>query len=165
MASLASLAMRSDCLLVLSRGVPRPRRRGGPGADPGGGQAARDAHLRRQPGRAWLLEPSPSDGQWTGLDVDFCRALAAAIFNDASKVQFEALSATDRFEALQSKKIDVLSRNSTWTLSRETELGLAFAGVNFYDGQGLMVRRARNVRPRSISTAARSASRPERRPS
>ena len=65
--------------------------------------------------------------------------------NDASKVQFEALSATDRFEALKSKKIDVLSRNSTWTLSREAELGLAFAGVNFYDGQGLMVRRARNV--------------------
>ena len=84
-------------------------------------------------------------GQWSGLDVDFCRALAAAIFNDASKVQFEALSATDRFEALKSKKIDVLSRNSTWTLSREAELGLAFAGVNFYDGQGLMVRRARNV--------------------
>jgi len=83
--------------------------------------------------------------EWSGLDVDFCRALAAAIFNDASKVQFEALSATDRFEALQSKKIDVLSRNSTWTLSRETELGLAFVGVNFYDGQGLMVRRARNV--------------------
>ena len=84
-------------------------------------------------------------GEWSGLDVDFCRALAAAIFNDASKVQFEALSATDRFEALKSKKIDVLSRNSTWTLSREAELGLAFAGVNFYDGQGLMVRRARNV--------------------
>jgi len=83
--------------------------------------------------------------EWSGLDVDFCRALAAAIFNDASKVQFEALSATDRFEALKSKKIDVLSRNSTWTLSREAELGLAFAGVNFYDGQGLMVRRARNV--------------------
>jgi len=77
--------------------------------------------------------------------VDFCRALAAAIFNDASKVQFEALSAIDRFEALKSKRIDVLSRNSTWTLSREAELGLAFAGVNFYDGQGLMVRRARNV--------------------
>jgi len=86
-----------------------------------------------------------TSGQWSGLDVDFCRARAAAIFNDASKVQFEALSATDRFEALKSKKIDVLSRNSTWTLSREAELGLAFAGVNFYDGQGLMVRRARNV--------------------
>jgi general L-amino acid transport system substrate-binding protein len=84
-------------------------------------------------------------GEWSGLDVDVCRALASAIFNDASKVQFEALSATDRFAALQSKKIDVLSRNSTWTMSRETELGLAFTGVTFYDGQGLMVRRARNI--------------------
>ena len=84
-------------------------------------------------------------GEWSGLDVDVCRALAAAIFNDPSKVQFEPLSATDRFAALQSKKIDVLSRNSTWTMSRETELGLAFTGVTFYDGQGLMVRRARSI--------------------
>ena len=84
-------------------------------------------------------------GEWGGLDVDFCRALAAAIFDDAGKVQFEPLSANDRFAALKSKKIDVLSRNSTWTMSREAELGLAFAGVTFYDGQGLMVRRARNV--------------------
>src|SRR4051812_23339221 len=84
-------------------------------------------------------------GEWAGLDIDFCRALAAAIFDDASKVQFEALSAGDRFFALQSKKIDVLARNSTWTISRETEFGLAFTGVNFYDGQGLMVRRARNL--------------------
>jgi len=84
-------------------------------------------------------------GDWTGLDVDFCRALAAAIFNDPRKVQFEPLSATERFTALQSKKIDVLARNSTWTISRETELGLAFTGVTFYDGQGLMVRRARNI--------------------
>lgn len=84
-------------------------------------------------------------GVWGGLDVDFCRALAAAIFNDASKVQYVPLSANDRFQALQSKQIDVLSRNSTWTLSRETELGLAFAGVTFYDGQGLMLRRARNI--------------------
>ena len=84
-------------------------------------------------------------GEWSGLDVDFCRALAAAIFDDAGKVQFEPLSANDRFAALKSKKIDVLSRNSTWTMSREAELGLAFAGVTFYDGQGLMVRRARNV--------------------
>lgn len=86
-----------------------------------------------------------SPGQWSGLDVDFCRALAAVIFNDAGKVQFVPLSAGERFRALQSKQIDVLSRNSTWTLSRETELSLAFAGVNFYDGQGLMLRRARNI--------------------
>ena len=84
-------------------------------------------------------------GDWGGLDVDFCRALAAAIFDDAGKVQYVPLSANDRFQALQSKQIDVLSRNSTWTLSRETELGLAFAGVTFYDGQGLMLRRARNI--------------------
>jgi general L-amino acid transport system substrate-binding protein len=83
--------------------------------------------------------------EWSGMDVDFCRALAAAIFNDASKVTFVPLSATDRFAALQAKQIDILSRNSTWTLSREAELGLLFAAVTYYDGQGLMVRRARNL--------------------
>ena len=83
--------------------------------------------------------------EWTGLDVDFCRALAAAIFNDVTKVRFEPLAANDRFRALQSKQIDVLSRNSTWTISREIELGLLFTGVTFYDGQRLMVRRDRNV--------------------
>jgi general L-amino acid transport system substrate-binding protein len=82
---------------------------------------------------------------WTGIDADFCRALAAAIFDDPSKVEFIPLSAEDRFQALQSRKIDVLSRNSTWTMARETELGLLFAGVNFYDGQGFLVRHARNV--------------------
>lgn len=84
-------------------------------------------------------------GEWSGLDVDYCRALAGAIFNDATKARFVPLSADDRFRALRSKEIDVLSRNSTWTMSRETELGLLFAGVIFYDGQGLMVRRDRNV--------------------
>ena len=85
------------------------------------------------------------DGEWSGIDVDFCRALAAAIFDDAAKVRFVPLSADERFHALQSKAIDVLSRNSTWTMSRETGLGLIFAGVTFYDGQGLMVRHARSV--------------------
>ena len=84
-------------------------------------------------------------GEWNGLDVDFCRALAAAIFNDITKVQFVSLSADDRFAALRSKKIDVLSRNSTWTMGRETELGIAFAAVNYYDGQGFMVRKALNI--------------------
>ncbi len=84
-------------------------------------------------------------GQWAGLDVDFCRALSAAIFNDVSKVQFVPLSADERFTALQSKKIDVLSRNSTWTMGREAELGLIFAAVNYYDGQGFMVRKALNI--------------------
>jgi general L-amino acid transport system substrate-binding protein len=85
------------------------------------------------------------DGQWSGFDADFCRALAAAIFDDPKKVTFVPLSAGDRFGALQSKRVDVLSRNSTWTLSRETEFGLAFAGVTFYDGQGVMVRHSRKV--------------------
>ena len=89
---------------------------------------------------------NPDDkGNWTGLDVDFCRALAAAIFNDANKVKFTPLSAKDRFTALQSGEIDVLSRNSTWTLSRDTSLGLNFTGVNYYDGQGFLVRKALKV--------------------
>jgi general L-amino acid transport system substrate-binding protein len=85
------------------------------------------------------------DKLWSGIDVDFCRALAAAIFDDPDKVEFTPLSADDRFQALQSKRIDVLSRNSTWTMARETDLGLLFAGVNFYDGQGFLVRHARNA--------------------
>ena len=85
------------------------------------------------------------DGQWSGFDADFCRALAAAIFNDPTKVTFVPMSASDRFPALQAKRIDVLSRNSTWTMSRELEFGLAFAGVTFYDGQGMMVRHSRKV--------------------
>jgi len=83
--------------------------------------------------------------QWTGLDVDFCRALAAAIFNNTTKVQFVPLSAEERFAALESKKIDVLSRNSTWTLGRETSFKLIFAAVTYYDGQGFMVRKALNI--------------------
>ncbi|HWM80653.1 MAG TPA: amino acid ABC transporter substrate-binding protein [Pseudolabrys sp.] len=89
---------------------------------------------------------NPDDkGNWTGLDVDFCRAIAAAIFDDPAKVKFVGLSAKDRFTALQSGQIDVLSRNSTWTSSRDTSLGLNFAGVNYYDGQGFMVRKALKV--------------------
>jgi len=84
-------------------------------------------------------------GQWSGLDVDFCRALAAAIFNDTTKIEFVPLSADDRFTALQSKKVDVLSRNSTWTMGRETDLGVIFAAVIYYDGQGFMVRKALNI--------------------
>ena len=88
----------------------------------------------------------PDDkGNWSGLDVEFCRAIAAAIFNDASKVKFVPLSSKDRFTALQSNAIDVLSRNSTWTSSRDTSLGLNFAAVNYYDGQGFIVRKALKV--------------------
>jgi general L-amino acid transport system substrate-binding protein len=86
-----------------------------------------------------------AQGKWTGLDVDFCRAIAAAIFNDADKVKFVPLSAKDRFTALQSGEVDVLARNTTWTSSRDTSLGLNFTGVNYYDGQGFMVRKALKV--------------------
>lgn len=80
-------------------------------------------------------------GEWSGLDVDICRAVAAAALGDPEKVTFTPLDAASRFEALQSGKIDMLSRNSTWTMSRETSLGLLFAGVAYYDGQGFLVRR------------------------
>ncbi len=89
---------------------------------------------------------SPDDkGNWTGIDVDLCRAIAAAIFNDPTKVRFSPLTAKDRFTALQSGEIDVLSRNTTWTLSRDTSLGLNFAGIIYYDGQGFMGRKALKV--------------------
>jgi general L-amino acid transport system substrate-binding protein len=78
---------------------------------------------------------------WTGFDVDICRAIAAAVLGDPAKVTFTPLDAATRFAALQSGKIDVLSRNSTWTMSRETSLGLMFAGVAYYDGQGFLLRR------------------------
>jgi len=80
-------------------------------------------------------------GNWTGIDVDVCRAVAAAIFGDSEAVKYSPLSAKERFTALQSGEIDVLSRNTTWTLVRDTSLGLNFAGVNYYDGQGFMVRK------------------------
>ena len=78
---------------------------------------------------------------WTGFDVDICRAVAAAIFGDPARVTFVPLDAVTRFAALQSNQIDVLSRNSTWTMSRESSLGLMFAGVAYYDGQGFLLRR------------------------
>jgi len=80
-------------------------------------------------------------GNWVGLDVDLCRAVAAAVFGNANKVKFSPLSAKERFTALQSGEVDILSRNTTWTLVRDTALGLNFAGVNYYDGQGFMVRK------------------------
>lgn len=84
-------------------------------------------------------------GEWAGLDVDLCRAIAAAVFGDAKKVKFTPLSSKERFTALQSGEIDVLSRNTTWTATRDTALGLNFAGVNYYDGQGFMVRKSLGV--------------------
>ncbi len=80
-------------------------------------------------------------GEWNGFDVDYCRAYAAAIFGDPSKVKFTPLTAKERFTALQSGSVDVLVRNTTWTMSRDTQLGLNFTGVSYYDGQGFMVRK------------------------
>ena len=80
-----------------------------------------------------------SQGNWSGLDVDICRAVAAALLSDATKIKWTPLSAQQRFTALQSGEIDMLSRNSTWTLTRDASLGLHFAGITYYDGQGFMV--------------------------
>lgn len=91
-----------------------------------------------------------ADGTWRGFDVDYCRALAAAIFNDAKRVTFHPLTAQERFPALQSGAIDVLSRNTTWTLTRDTTLGVNFGPTLFYDGQGMMV-------PTEFSFALRGA--------
>ncbi|TYL99458.1 amino acid ABC transporter substrate-binding protein [Bradyrhizobium rifense] len=89
---------------------------------------------------------SPDDkGNWTGLDVDVCRAIAAVVLNDPTKIKFVPLSAKDRFTALQSGEIDVLSRNTTWTVSRDTSLGANFTGVTYYDGQGFMVKKSLKV--------------------
>ncbi len=87
-----------------------------------------------------------SQGVWRGIDVDMCRAVAAAVFGDADKVRYTPTTAQQRFTALQSGEVDMLARNTTWTLARDTSLGLDFVGVNFYDGQGFMVPRKLNVK-------------------
>jgi general L-amino acid transport system substrate-binding protein len=84
-------------------------------------------------------------GAWTGLDIDFCRAVAAAIFGDPSKVRFLPLSSKDRFTALQSGEIDLLARNTTWTLSREAGQGFLFAAITYFDGQGFLVHKKENL--------------------
>ncbi|WP_263322485.1 amino acid ABC transporter substrate-binding protein [Endozoicomonas sp. Mp262] len=86
-----------------------------------------------------------ASGKWSGLDVDICRAVAAATLGDASKVKYIPLTAKERFTALQSGEIDLLSRNTTWTLTRDASLGLNFAGVSYYDGQGFMVKKSLGV--------------------
>ncbi len=89
---------------------------------------------------------NPDDkGNWSGLDVDFCRAVAAAVLGDANRVRFTPLSAKERFTALQSGEIDLLSRNTTWTETRDAALGLNFLGITYYDGQGFMVRKSVGV--------------------
>jgi general L-amino acid transport system substrate-binding protein len=85
-------------------------------------------------------------GNWTGFDVEFCRALAAAIFDDANKVKFIPTTGQNRFTALQSGDVDVLNRNTTWTSARDTSLGLNFTGTTYYDGQGFIVRKSLGVK-------------------
>lgn len=85
-------------------------------------------------------------GNWTGIDVDFCKAVAAAIFNDADKVKFTPLSAKERFTAIQSGEVDIIARNTTWSMHRDTALGVDFPVINYYDGQGFMVRADLGVR-------------------
>jgi general L-amino acid transport system substrate-binding protein len=97
------------------------------------------------PGLAGFGLPD-AQGNWNGFDVDFCRAVAAAIFDDPKKIKFVPLTSKDRFTALQSGEIDVLSRNTSWTSSRDTALGINFTGVNYYDGQGFMVRKDLKVK-------------------
>jgi general L-amino acid transport system substrate-binding protein len=94
-----------------------------------------------------------SSGNWSGLDVDYCKAVAAAVLGDASKVKYVPLNAQQRFTALQSGEIDLLSRNSTNTLSRDSSLGLHFAGVNYYDGQGFMVPKGKITSARQLRGA------------
>ncbi len=90
---------------------------------------------------------TPNDqGEWAGFDVEVCRALASAIFGDPKKVKFTPTTGTDRFTALQSGEVDLLARNTTWTFSRDVNLGFEFCGVNYYDGQGFMVNKALGVR-------------------
>jgi general L-amino acid transport system substrate-binding protein len=96
-------------------------------------------------GLAGFSQPDDK-GNWTGLDVDYCKAIAAAVFGDATKVKYVPTTAKERFTALQSGEIDVLIRNTTWTTARDSSLGLIFAGVNYYDGQGFMVKKALGVK-------------------
>jgi general L-amino acid transport system substrate-binding protein len=86
-----------------------------------------------------------AQNNWSGLDIDLCKAVAAAMFGDATKVKFTGLTAKERFTALQSGEVDVLARNTTWTLSRDAALGLEFTGVNYYDGQGFMAKKELGV--------------------
>jgi general L-amino acid transport system substrate-binding protein len=96
-------------------------------------------------GLAGFAQPD-SQGVWRGFDVDYCRAAAIAIFNDVNRVRYVPTTAQNRFTALQSGEVDMLSRNTTWTLSRDTSLGFDFTGINFYDGQGFMVKASTGVR-------------------
>ncbi|BCB19969.1 amino acid ABC transporter substrate-binding protein [Bosea sp. ANAM02] len=135
MLSLAAMALATFAIIV-----------------PASGRAAPEGGLLEQVRRrgAVICGVAPSlagfsipdrEGRWTGFDVDLCRAVAAAIFDDPEKVRFVPLLSKDRFTALQTGEVDLLSRTSTWSMARDTALGLNFTGINFYGGEGFMVRR------------------------
>jgi general L-amino acid transport system substrate-binding protein len=96
-------------------------------------------------GLAGFAQPDDK-GNWTGLDVDYCRAISAAVLGDDKKVKYVPTTAKERFTALQSGEIDVLVRTTTWTIGRDSSLGLSFTGVNYYDGQGFMVKKSLGVK-------------------
>ena len=102
-----------------------------------------------------LMGFSVPDAQnnWTGMDVDFCRAIAAAVLGDSTKVKFTPLTAKERFTALQSSEVDMVMGNATYTLTRDTALGLDFTGVYYYDGQGFMVKKATGIKRGTWGTA------------
>jgi general L-amino acid transport system substrate-binding protein len=122
-----------------------------PAADTGGGASALNTVLDRGslicgvngqlPGFSFV----DSKGEYSGMDVDYCRAIAAALFDDPTKVEFRNLSAQERFTALAAGEVDVLIRNTTWTINRDTALGLEFLPTTFFDGQGMMVTTASGV--------------------
>ena len=135
---------------ALTLGTPLPAAAQAPAAQ--GPAATLDAIRARgtlicgvNTGLAGFAQPD-SQGVWRGFDVDYCRALAIAIFNDPSKVRYVPTTAQNRFTALQSGEVDVLNRNTTWTLSRDTSLGFDFPAINFFDGQGFMVKASLGVR-------------------
>lgn len=86
-----------------------------------------------------------SSGQWTGFDVDMCRAVAAAVLGDGSKVKYTPLTTPQRLSAVADNQVDMLARNTTWTLSRDLDMGISFAGINYYDGQGFMIQRDKGL--------------------
>ncbi|MEO1634739.1 MAG: transporter substrate-binding domain-containing protein, partial [Cyanobacteria bacterium J06631_9] len=149
-------------MLALSMGVlPIAACSGGPGASTtsgdaagGGGAAAGPSTLQTVLDRGSLVcgvdggIPGFSfveDGEYSGLDVDVCKAVASALFDDPEAVEYRNLDSTERFEALKGGEVDMLSRNTTWTLSRDTSVGMEFAPTTFYDGQGMLVREAESL--------------------
>jgi general L-amino acid transport system substrate-binding protein len=146
------LSLARACAAVFTIGFAAPALAQAPAAPTGGPANTLDAVKARgtlscgvNTGLAGFAQPD-SQGVWRGFDVEYCRAIAAALFGDANKVKLVSTTAQVRFTALQSGEVDVLSRNTTWTLSRDTSLGLDFPAINFFDGQGFMVKTSLGVK-------------------